>query len=226
MYKFKKSLIGLIGLIALLAIANVITPHLSYGSSGPSAAAPSAQTQNVSVVNTPTVNAQQSGTWNVGIDGAHNTVTVNDSNPVSVREKNIPAWQPYQVAANINLNDAEATKTVFVDIPAGKIFVIEFASVIGCVPAGQTLQIAEVVTSGPGQIVGDVPGVFAASYQIPITGRGTDPFACGDRFVGSEQTTLYVKPGPGQLRFFVQRSASTSSAGITMTVSGHLVDTP
>jgi hypothetical protein len=219
MYKFKESLIALIGLVSLVAIATVI------GSGGPTAAAPSSQTQNVNVVNTPTTNAQQTGNWNVGIDAAHNKVTVDDSNPIAVREMNIPAWQPYQVAANISLNAAEATKTVFVDVPAGKIFVIEFASVLGCVPSGQTLQIAEVLTYGPGQVAGDPPGGFAASYELPIAGRGTDAFSCGDRFAGSQQTTLYVNPGPGQLRFFVQRSASAGSATITMTVSGHLVDT-
>jgi len=225
-YKFKESLIAVIGLVSLVAIATVITPHLIYGSSGPTPFAAPSQTQNVNVVNTPTVNAQQSANWNVGIDAAHNIVTVDDSNPISVREMNIPAWQPYQVAANISLNAAEATKTVFVDVPVGKIFVIEFASVVGCVPSGQTLQIAQVLTSGPGQVAGDPPGAFAASYEVPITARGTDAFACGDKFAGSQPTPLYVRPGLGQLRFFVQRSASANSALITMTVSGHLVDTP
>jgi len=234
MYKFKKSLIAVIGLVALVTIATVTTPHLSYGSSGPTAAAPSSQTQNVNVVNTPTVNAQQSGIWNVGISGtpmvgidnAHNTVTVDDSSPISVREMNTPAFQPYQVAATLNLNAAEFSKTVFIDIPAGKIFVIEFASVEACVPVGQTLQFAEVLVSGPGQILGLPPTEFTASYQVPISSKGTDPFACGDRFAGSQPMTLYVKPGPNQLRFFVQRNASTNSALIVMTVSGHLVDTP
>ncbi len=59
MYKFKNSLIALIGLVSLITVVTVMTPHIGYGSSGTAAPAPS--TQNVNVVNTPTVKSQQDG---------------------------------------------------------------------------------------------------------------------------------------------------------------------
>ena len=65
MYKFMNSLGGLIGLLIVVGIATSFLPQNGRGASGASSAAPTAQTQNVNVVNTPTVNAQQSGTWNV-----------------------------------------------------------------------------------------------------------------------------------------------------------------
>lgn len=72
MYRFKKSLVALMGVLTLVVIVTVSMPHIGRGASG--ANAPTTQTQNVNVVNTPTVSAQQNGTWNVGING---TPTVN-----------------------------------------------------------------------------------------------------------------------------------------------------
>ena len=77
MYRFKKSLIALIGVLTLVVIVTVSMPHIGRGASGTGTNAPTSQTQNVNVVNTPTVTAQQSGSWNVGING---TPTVNVGN--------------------------------------------------------------------------------------------------------------------------------------------------
>jgi hypothetical protein len=63
---------ALMGVLTLVVIITVSMPHIGRGASGTNA--PTTQTQNVNVVNTPTVSAQQSGTWNVGING---TPTVN-----------------------------------------------------------------------------------------------------------------------------------------------------
>ena len=69
MYRFKKSLIALMGVLTLVVIVTVSMPHIGRGASGTGPNAPTAQTQNVNVVNTPTVSAQQNGIWNVGING-------------------------------------------------------------------------------------------------------------------------------------------------------------
>jgi len=74
MSKLKNSLIALAGLTALALITSLLIPLVGLGSNAPGGNAPTSQTQNVNVVNTPTVAAQQSGTWNVAIDG---TPTVN-----------------------------------------------------------------------------------------------------------------------------------------------------
>src|SRR6476659_4463476 len=75
MSKFKNSLIALAGLTALALITSLLIPLVGLGSNAPGGNAPTSQTQNVNVVNTPSVAAQQSGTWNVGING---TVTVSN----------------------------------------------------------------------------------------------------------------------------------------------------
>jgi hypothetical protein len=67
MYRFKRSLIALMGVLTLVVIVTVSMPHIGRGASGNNA--PTTQTQNVNVVNTPNVAAQQNGIWNVGING-------------------------------------------------------------------------------------------------------------------------------------------------------------
>jgi hypothetical protein len=74
MYEFKRSLVALLGILTLVGIAIVAFPHNGRSANGPNNNAPTAQTQNVNVVNTPGVSAQQTGPWNVGITG---TPTVN-----------------------------------------------------------------------------------------------------------------------------------------------------
>ncbi|HEV8140342.1 MAG TPA: hypothetical protein VGP81_11265, partial [Pyrinomonadaceae bacterium] len=69
MYRFKRSLVALMGVLTLVVIVTVSMPHIGRGASGTSNNAPTSQTQNVNVVNTPSVSAQQSGVWNVGIKG-------------------------------------------------------------------------------------------------------------------------------------------------------------
>src|SRR5260370_37319893 len=53
---------ALIGVVTLIVVTTVLMPHMGYGSSGTGSNAPTSQTQNVNVVNTPAGNAQQSGT--------------------------------------------------------------------------------------------------------------------------------------------------------------------
>ena len=86
MYRFKKSLIALIGVLTLTGIVTVALPHIGRGASGTNA--PTSQTQNVNVVNTPSVSAQQSGTWNVGINGTPSV------NVVSMPNSPIPIVAP------------------------------------------------------------------------------------------------------------------------------------
>jgi hypothetical protein len=57
------------GVLTLVVIVTVSMPHIGRGASGTGTNAPTSQTQNVNVVNTPTVSAQQNGIWNVGING-------------------------------------------------------------------------------------------------------------------------------------------------------------
>jgi hypothetical protein len=74
MYKFKNSLIAMSGLAAIAMVAPMLLPLVGFSSGSGAGNAPTIPTQNVNVVNTPSVSAQQSGPWSVGIS---NTPTVN-----------------------------------------------------------------------------------------------------------------------------------------------------
>jgi len=141
MYRFKNSLFGLLGVLTLIAIATVALPHIGRGASG-GGSAPASQPQNVNVVNTPTVSAQQSGSWNVGINGtpavtvanfpattnvgidpAANTVRVDTTSPLPVRDVDNPARYPFAASCTINNNGGfPCTMTM---VPPGKRLVIE-----------------------------------------------------------------------------------------------------
>src|SRR5262249_3830823 len=130
MYEFKRSMTALIGVLILVGIATIARPHTGRGASGTTAAA-STQTQNVNVVNTPTVNAQQSGVWNVGINGtppvavsnfpattnvaidsSANTVKIDTANPLPVRDVDNPARQPFQRNGDAIIADGMASGLV------------------------------------------------------------------------------------------------------------------
>jgi hypothetical protein len=240
MRKFKSSLIAL-SVLATLSIATLLMPHPGFSSNASGGSAPTSQTQNVNVVNVPTVSSQQSGTWNVGINGTpvvgldaanntvkfdavNNTVKIDSNMPVLVRDVDNPARQPYQIGKSISLTDGQAATTFFLDIPAGKVFVVEYVAVNGCVPVGQTLQIAEIGITGPGQSNG-VDGPFTQFYAIDVGPRGTSPFACGDQFAGGQTVRLFAQPGVGTVRLFVQRNSTAGSTGfIIFGLSGYLVN--
>jgi hypothetical protein len=140
MYKFKSSLFGLLGVLTLVAIVTVAMPH--RGAGGTANNAPASQTQNVNVVNTPTISAQQNGSWNVGINGtptvavtnfpattnvgidpAANTVKVDTSNPLPVLDVDNQARHPFAASCTINNNNGfPCTMTL---VPPGKRLVIE-----------------------------------------------------------------------------------------------------
>jgi hypothetical protein len=142
MYKFKSSLFGLLGVGTLIAIVTVAMPHLERRAGGTANAAPTSQPQNVNVVNTPTVTAQQSGPWNVGISGtptvavtnfpgttnvgidpAENKVKIDTTNPLPVRDVDNPARHPFAASCTINNNNGfPCTLTM---VPPGKRLVIE-----------------------------------------------------------------------------------------------------
>ena len=135
MNRFRNSIITAIGFVALIAVGTITSPRKGYG-------APAAQTQNVNVLNTPTVNAQQSGLWTVGISGTpavgldasnntvrfdadNNTVKVDSAAPVSVREADNPARQP--VAGSCVINNNQGFPCTVANVPPGKRLVIEMA---------------------------------------------------------------------------------------------------
>lgn len=196
MYKFKKSLIGVIGLIALAAIATTITPHLSYGSSGPAAAAPTAQTQNVNVVNTPTVNAQQSGTW-------------------VVRDVDNPARQRIEATINVNLFDGQSVGlSTLTTVPAGKTLVVEYISIDG------RLTNQRLVSTRVGAFMQDQD--LGRSHFLTLTNEGVDQFG-RQVFIASQSMRLYFLQGTDVV-VTSERNSVDGFGFVTVTLSGYLVN--
>lgn len=205
MYKFTRSLIALTGLLALVGIATLGTPHHGRSASGTSSSAPTSQTQNVNVVNAPTVNAQQSGLWNVGINGTptvevanfpattnvgidplSNTVKVDTTNPLPVRDVDNAVRQPFAAACTIqNNNGFPCTVTV---VPPGKRLVIEMFQV-------NQQNVA--------------PELVVVTNNTPITYRF---------FAPNQLVRIYADPGIIQVQ--------SVPMGTVAVISGYLVDLP
>ena len=138
----------LIAASAIGLLAGTITLSLPRGGK----AAPSIEA-NVKVINTSsnpvpvslqgeaglTVQAQQSGSWNVGISGTP-TVTVANSaqSPLFVRDVDAPGRNPFQTSQNILFTTVSGT--AFFTVPDGKVTVIEHVSMSGAVESGGTVQ--------------------------------------------------------------------------------------
>ncbi len=201
MYKFKSSLIGLIGLVTLGLITTVVVPHIGRGAISNPNNAPTSQTQNVNVVNTPAVNAQQSGTWNVGINGTptfgvnpfQNTVKIDPTDSLPVRDVDNPARQPFSfsffshwVGSNIDLSQSFT-------VPAGKRLVVEQLSVDAeLVPSANQKINARVLTVTPG-VCGLTPcNQNSTYYSIP--GAAAFSSVSLQEFVASGQMRSYADP--------------------------------
>lgn len=222
MYRFKKSLIALIGVLTLVGIVTVTVPHIGRGASGTSNNAPTSQTQNVNVVNTPTVNAQQSGTWNVGINGtptvgldeANNTVKIDSTNPLPVRNVDNPANQPYQKAFPFLIQQGSNFADQAFAVPVGKRLVIEYVSGQFEISTGQ-LPVVTIVTF----INGEQFTHFVVLNRLGVSGGILDKFVIG------QPLTLYADP-QSTVAIALSRNAVDGIAQGSVAVSGHFVDVP
>jgi len=251
MHRFKKSIVALIGLVTLIVITTVLMPHTGYGSSATSTNAPSIQTQNVKVVNTAsesvpiqgtatvngTVQAQQNGTWNVGINGTpvvgldagnntvkfdavNNTVKIDSASPLPMRDVENPARQPFQADAPSTGEFPDGmfvTLPMITTIPAGKRLVIEQVSVSGAMIKGQRMVTAGLHISNSGNNV---------QHFLTVTPQGSGG-CCRDVFIASQQVRLYADPGT-IVSGFATRDVNTgfASAAVSFSISGYLVDVP
>ena len=146
--------------------------------------------------------------------------TVAVSNLPQVQNVREPAHDAVQRTSSYDRWDVthEGRLATFgIDVPEGKVLVIEHVSVLARVPAGQQVR-AEVFTQGQ-----SLPGMI----MIPLSLQGT--FGGFDNWVGSEAVTMYAAGSfPG--RFTVQRNSSAGDVGPFDTVKvsyiGYLVDKP
>ena len=136
---------------------------------------------NVSVTNTPTVQAQQGGTWTVGVNSW-------ESNPVFVRHAGESARQPVQVAGFVNIDNGTfgtANPLILYTVPDGKRLVIEWASVGANVPAGQRITSFTFSTTA---------GNTGQGHRLVVYDQGTT-FNCSAHFTASQQVRFYADPG-------------------------------
>jgi hypothetical protein len=233
MYRFKKSLIALMGVLTLVVIVTVATPHLGRGASGSGTNAPTTQTQNVKVVNTTgepvpiqgmvspvtgTVwNVGVTGTPNVAIDGSANTVKIDTTNPLPVRDVDNPARQPFRRSISITLPEGltfTATNPV-INPPAGKRLVIDAISVSGNIPSGQKYTCSLDLRNEFGDVVFDL--------NVPLTLQAT--FGPFDTYQGNTTSRVYLDPSDN-VAFDVFRTSAASVATIRVSFSGYFVDVP
>ena len=236
MYRFKKSLIALTGVLTLVAIVTVALPHIGRGASGTSA--PTTQTQNVNVVNTPSVSAQQSGTWNVGINGTPtvtvsnfpattnvgidsqaNTVKIDTTNPLPVRDVDNPALQPFQQEFD-NLfiaNGSYGVQQTF-PVPAGKRLIMEEVSLQCGVPIGDVPWVAIFADiHSPNGLVGT---------QINLQFPKLRSLANGDTFASTVPVIAYADGGTDVIVTLGNQSGNGTAGVCSISIVGHFVDMP
>ncbi len=213
---FRSYFLAIIG-FAILAGSLVLS-----GSFTSSAKAP----DDVNVVNTPgnpvptkaqgttaiagTVQAQQSGNWNVGITG---TPTVSIGNtaaaPVLVRDVENPARQPFGQTFNFTIPDGMIQGQTSLSLPAGKHLVIEYVSGLS--------EFNPISFGGPlvyGALNTDVGGQVFYPWNAP---------SANGICVASQLVHAYVSQS---VMIFVERAALQGSQQVKVTVTGYLVDAP
>lgn len=205
MQKTKKTLIAFVGLIALTAF---------IASSSTATSKDGATTADVNVVNSPVVQAQQSGSWNVGLAGSP-TVQVGNlaTNPVLIRDVDRPTAQPFQQNIDVTtplqgFGDATGNITV----PQGKLMVIEQVSGRLHVPEGQTPEVSIQNTLAP---------VTEMSFHYLSAARQEG--APNTRmYVKSQQVRIYLD-GPSAIRL-IRQGDPYGDLSARFVISGYLVD--
>ena len=165
------------------------------------------------------VGATQSGTWNVGINGTPSVQLANNSpsNPVSVRDVNDPASQPFQRELVAGINTGEFAASDSLTVPAGKRLVLEFASETANLPAGQHMWIRiQTTTNGSTNQFTLTPSFLCAC------GAGGSDF-----LQGNQELKLYADPGSTVSvvanMFLVPANGNT---GADVVMSGHYINVP
>ncbi len=220
MYKFKKALIALIGLMSLMAIFTVVNPRTGT-------ATPTPSTQNVNVVNTPTVNAKQSGPWSVDISGTpvvglddanntvkfdavNNTVKIDAATPVMVRDVDNPARQPLITSASLVLPFGQTFGfQPITTVPTGKVLIIEGVSVDTRFAGNDKLIEVAILACG-------------ASYYLHANDEGIDDLG-RHVFIASQQVSIICTEGT-QVQGYVTRNPATGQPGVNFSVFGYYVD--
>jgi hypothetical protein len=126
-----------------------------------------------------------------------------------------PARQPFQEKKQIVLPDGQCCDNAFVDVPAGKRLVIEYASASGFANGSQWFMY-EVGTLVDGQ------ASFTRNHFLPVAQQIDNGNTVA---IAGQQVRIYADGGGGRVMLRASRSGG-GEATVFMTVSGHLVDVP
>lgn len=222
----KKVVVVVVGLAGLSSMPALLFTHRAEASGS----AP------VTVVNTPlpvqgTVNAKQSGAWNVGVSGTvsvasmpnvnlagGSTVAVSNSldgngNPSSllIRDSDNPALHVYLGTCATQQQAALSVGCTTTPVPSGKTLVVEEVDVFLAVPTGQGL----------------VPfnGFAGNAALFPLNFVGSD--GTNDRYLAHQLARMYQPANGGTPGCGAVLNASPNlTIGLECFITGHLVDTP
>ena len=197
--KFKPTTLFLIPL-ALACFA--LSPIAQAGGQSRPSPTPTPTTQDVNVVNTPTVN-----------------VANTTASPVQVRDVDNPASQPFQAQVVGGFADGASTTgdITIGTVPAGKLLVIKHISAFGTMLHGQKIVRATIQT-------GDV------STYVTISPQGSNADGSRDYFVGSDEVITFVF-GKTITEYITMQAERDSAGGanptsVTIKISGYFVDCP
>jgi len=202
--------------LCLLAISIVSICSTVYGQTKSSPVAPSAQPSqtptNVLVVdpsNQP-VPVSLIGNLTVGLDAASNTVKIDSSSAVKIRDVN--AGTPASFHTSFDGGIATGAWESF-DVPANKMLVVEYVSVrvTGAVSTEHVRAMIQTAAAPFGVL-------FQRHFLVPTA-------IANDDFIFSAPVKMYFGPDES-VGIGVQRSAAGASMLIEVSMSGRLIDTP
>jgi hypothetical protein len=147
-------------------------------------------------------NVGLTGTPTVGLDPTANVV----------RDADEPARQVFQTTVHPTLvNNASSGSDAFT-VPRGKRLAIQFVSAEVALPTGQSPEELVVDTTVNGVFAGHV---FAPTFTATLGGSS-------DRFVLSQETSIYADPGT-TVTVELFRNSSSGNDAAAVSLSGHLV---
>jgi hypothetical protein len=140
----------------------------------------------VTIQGTPSVQAQQSGPWNVGVSGS---VQVGNSEaaPIYVRDVDRPTARPFLKEITLTLPAANNGENVSLGILVGELVVIEQVSALGTLPADQFVETMSIATRVPPD---NVYHSHLLQFNKLELNPGTNMYT-----VPSQQVRIYAGPG-------------------------------
>jgi hypothetical protein len=128
-----------------------------------------------------------------------------------VRDVDGPTKEPFQTEVKMNIVSGLSLGSGFIDVPLGKLMVIEHVSVQGTAPAGQNIFPSIYTHVAPDLTLRK--HIFPAKNQV---------FGANTFFLVSESLRLY-SDGPS-ITVRIDRDTTTSTCSATFVVSGYFVD--